>query len=430
MNSQKPRENTETIGKKDIEILKELACQVSEIARLPVHTQTISQWKRNNDLKPGRPLVWITEIPWHEVEQSGEIKFECENSFARSIEFNLKTLLYVWNHARTDIIIEPVYRIGYVVNDTGFGISPCQEYASHPPSKNTEVISRHFIPQIKDIDDVEKIKFPEISVDWEASKKWAKILDEIIGKYLPVELYGIGSIWFAPWDWLVTIAGVEESLFSLAARPDFAHAMIGRLVDAWLCRLEQYEKLGILSPNNGNFRIGSGGFGYTSDLPDIPFSTTGIKAKQQWGFVTSQIFSEVSPAMHKEFALNYEKKWLEKFGLTYYGCCEPLHNKIGILEEIENLRKISISPRADVKVAAEKIKNRYVISYKPNPAVFAVDNWDRNFVKNELRKAIEIMKENGCIVEVIMKDISTIRYKPQRLKDWTKIAMEVVHQFN
>ncbi|MCM8816071.1 MAG: hypothetical protein NC913_00945 [Candidatus Omnitrophica bacterium] len=134
--------------------------------------------------------------------------------------------------------------------------------------------------------------------------------------------------------------------------------------------------------------------------------------------------------MHKEFALNYEKKWLEKFGLTYYGCCEPLHNKIGILEEIENLRKISISPRADVKVAAEKIKNRYVISYKPNPAVFAVDNWDRNFVKNELRKAIEIMKENGCIVEVIMKDISTIRYKPQRLKDWTKIAMEVVHQFN
>ncbi|MCM8816070.1 MAG: hypothetical protein NC913_00940 [Candidatus Omnitrophica bacterium] len=243
MNSQNQKENFEGINQKDIEILRELACQVSEIARLPVHTQTISQWKRNNDLKPGRPLVWITEIPWHEVEQSGEIKFECENSFARSIEFNLKTLLYVWNHARTDIIIEPVYRIGYVVNDTGFGISPCQEYASHPPSKNTEVISRHFIPQIKDIDDVEKIKFPEISVDWEASKKWAKILDEIIGKYLPVELYGIGSIWFAPWDWLVTIAGVEESLFSLAARPDFAHAMIGRLVDAWLCRLEQWDRL-------------------------------------------------------------------------------------------------------------------------------------------------------------------------------------------
>jgi hypothetical protein len=27
--------------------------------------------------------------------------------------------------------------------------------------------------------------------------------------------------------------------------------------------------------------------------------------------------------MHEEFALQYEKRWLERFGLTYYGCCEP-----------------------------------------------------------------------------------------------------------
>lgn len=50
------------------------------------------------------------------------------------------------------------------------------------------------------------------------------------------------------------------------------------------------------------------------------------------------------------------KKWLEKFGLTYYGCCEPLHNKIEILQQVKNLRKISISPRADIKIAAKKFK--------------------------------------------------------------------------
>jgi hypothetical protein len=29
-----------------------------------------------------------------------------------------------------------------------------------------------------------------------------------------------------------------------------------------------------------------------------------------------------------------------------------------------------------------------------------------------------------CHVEIIMKDISTVRYKPERLWDWARIAME------
>jgi len=426
MNSQKNKTNFEDIKSSEIKILRELSCCISEISKLQQHCQTISEWKRMNDLKPGRALVWITEVPWNEIIESGEMVLLCENKFARDIEFHLRTTLYMWNNFPVDMIVEPVYRLPPVIYDTGFGVNIEAEYAD---SNSTGIISRHFVPQIKDKDDIKKIKFPEISVDWELTEKRKKIVQEIFGESLKVEIYGIGTIWFAPWDWLVMVAGVEETLLSLAERPDFAHALIDRFVEVSLYRLEQFEKLKLLSPNNGNFRIGSGGFGYTSDLPDIPFSTLGIKPEQQWGCATSQIFSEVSPAMHKEFALNYEKKWLDKFGLTYYGCCEPLHNKIEILKEIENLRKISISPRADVKIASEKIKNKYVISYKPNPAILAMEKWDTNFVKSELKKALAIMKENGCIVEIIMKDISTIKYQPMRLKEWAKIAHELAHQF-
>jgi hypothetical protein len=35
----------------------------------------------------------------------------------------------------------------------------------------------------------------------------------------------------------------------------------------------------------------------------------------------------------------------------------------------------------------------------------------------------------ACHVELIMKDISTLRYKPQRLWEWSRIAMEVVEEF-
>ena len=35
----------------------------------------------------------------------------------------------------------------------------------------------------------------------------------------------------------------------------------------------------------------------------------------------------------------------------------------------------------------------------------------------------------GCHVELIMKDISTVRYQPQRLWQWAEIAMEVAEEY-
>jgi len=131
--------------------------------------------------------------------------------------------------------------------------------------------------------------------------------------------------------------------------------------------------------------------------------------------------------MHEEFALQHELRWLERFGLTYYGCCEPLHKKIPILKKIPNLRKISISPWADLNQAVQNIGNQYVLSLKPSPAIFAVDDWDLDEARRQLVSSLE--KTKGCSVEVIMKDISTCRNEPQRLWDWAKMAQEVTEEY-
>jgi hypothetical protein len=47
----------------------------------------------------------------------------------------------------------------------------------------------------------------------------------------------------------------------------------------------------------------------------------------------------VSPAMREEFDITYMKKAMAPFGLVYYGCCEPLHNMIDIVEQIPNSAK-------------------------------------------------------------------------------------------
>ena len=236
---------------------------------------------------------------------------------------------------------------------------------------------------------------------------------EVFGDILTIEKRGIVHRWFAPWDELVEWWGVQEALMDLVMRPELVHQAMDRLVNAHLSRLEQWEKLNLLSLTGGNYRAGSGGPGYTDRLPQADFNPDRVRPIDQWGCATAQIFSEVSPEMHEEFAIQYERRWLERFGLNYYGCCEPLHNKIGILKTIPNLRKISMSAWADVEKMVEETDNAYVLSHKPNPAVFATDTWNPAQARKNLVEVLE--KTSGCVVEVIMKDISTVRYEPQRL---------------
>jgi len=75
----------------------------------------------------------------------------------------------------------------------------------------------------------------------------------------------------------------------------------------------------------------------------------------------------------------------------------------------------------------EAVGTDFVISRKPSPAIFAEDAWHPERARGELRDFLE--QTRGCHVELIMKDISTVRYQPQRLWEWTAIAMEVVEEF-
>jgi hypothetical protein len=226
--------------------------------------------------------------------------------------------------------------------------------------------------------------------------------------------------------------GADNVLLGLADRPEFMHALIDRVVSAHLAGLRQFEALGLIARNDRNVRIGSGGYGYTKDLPRAaPGTRTGPGPRDVpeapinlWGSATPQIFGSVSPVMHREFGLAYEKRWLERFGLAYYGCCEPLHNKIPILESLPNLRKISISPWADVAAAAELMRGRYVMSLKPSPAVLVGATFHEDAVREEL--AAKLAAARGCNVEIILKDISTVCHEPARLWQWARIARETI----
>lgn len=410
------------VSQKDREIIRRLAGQVAEIAALPVQQETIELWKALNGLDPVRPMVMIDQIPWHEMDVNGELELQTEDVLCRQIETVLRRRLYRWRHMPVDWAIDPVVDVPKVIHGTDFGIQ-VEEKTAITDARN-DVVSHYYLDQLQSEEDLEKIRYPQVTLDEEATALAEAKAHELLDGLLDVRMQGILPH-FAPWDQIVCWHGVEDSLADLALRPDFMHAIIARATDVHLALLDQLEEQGLLGW--GQTRIHCTG-AYTDELPAPGFDSERPRAKDLWTFAMAQIFVGVSPATHQEFELDYAKEWFSRFGLVYYGCCEPLHNKIDIIRQTPNVRKISMSPWVDQEIGAEAIGGDYVFSRKPHPALLAPDVWNPEAVEEDLRETIACCRRHGCPLELILKDISTVRYEPQRLWEWAEIAMRVVRE--
>jgi hypothetical protein len=320
------------------------------------------------------------------------------------------------------MIVDDFLTCPLMFHSTDFGIM--EEVDILKTSAEGDIVSRHFHVQINDVADLEKIKMPVVSHNREATELHYQAMCDVYKGIMPVKKVGQTHIWYTPWDFLIRWWGIENAMMDMIDRPELVHAGVERMVDAWMVELDQLDAQNLLSLDCNNTRIGSGGYGYTSELPGKDFDPSHVRPQNMWGCSNAQIFSEVSPEMQWEFAIEHDLRWLKRFGLTYYGCCEPLSGKMEQLKRIPNLRKISASPWCNSKQLVEQSGADYVLSRKPNPAVFAEDGFDPVRAKREMAEFLDIAK--GCPVELIMKDISTVRNHPERLWSWAEVAMEAV----
>jgi hypothetical protein len=417
------------ISEPETKVLRRLGERLAEIAALPIQQVTASNWRALNGLRPVKPLVWVDEIPWHEMDVNGELRLETTSAWARYHEWELRKLIYQWEHMPADMVVEPVAYSPLVVSNTGFGFTEDTDVVVTDTAST--IVSRHYKPQLRNDEDLERLRVPVVTHDSAASEQQYQQLRQIMGGALEVKKRGANGFCFVifPWDMLAQWWGLQELLVDLHDRPEFVHKAIDKMVNACLSTIDQLEAQDLLTLNNAYHRIGSGGLGYTDELPPEGFDPDHVRAKDLWIGVAAQLFSCVSPRMHWEFALQYELRILNRFGLTYYGCCDPLHRKMAMLERVPNLRKVSMNFLVNVDEAVGSVGNRYVFSYKPHPAVFATGTWDLDHARQELATVLAKAKAHGCFVEVIMKDISTVQYQPQRLWEWARMATEVAAQY-
>lgn len=408
------------------EVLRRLGGEIAEIAQLPVHKEKARMWQLLNDKKSVRPMVWINEIPWHEMNVNDELTLQCTNPWARGLENQLRKTIYQWKHMPGDMIVDDFIKCPLVIRNTGFGIEEKVRIAQ-TDAKNS-VVSREFEIQIREPEDIEKIKLPVVTHLEEETERNYHVMCDLFEGILPVKKVGQTHIWYTPWDFLIRWWGVENAMVDLIERPEMVHDIYERMVQAWMVELDQFDEQKLLSLDCNNTRVGSGGYGYTSELPGEGFTPEHVHPRNMWGCSNAQIFSSVSPEMHWEFAVEHDLKWLERFGMTYYGCCEPLDGKAEVLKRIPNLRKVSVSPWCDSGKAIENLGDRYVLSRKPNPAIFVMDEFCEAEAERQLREFLD-KTERRCNVELIMKDISTVKYHPENLWKWEKLAMRIVEEY-
>ena len=407
---------------KDKTIVRELAKRVAEIAALPVQKEKENMWRKLNALKPDRPMVMIDQVCWNEMNVNDELTLKCQDPECRGYEDLLKKTLYQWNHFPVDMVVEPFIRVSKAINNTGHGVSTKDTIAVSDPTNS--VVGHHFINQFETDADLEKIQQPVVTHDEAETARRLTVAHDLFDGIIDVAEEGYDPSYMTVWDPISFWMGVEGALYSLIDRPEFMAELVQRIVNNNLSMLDQLEEQGLLcGPKNLIHCTGA----WTDDLPAPGYDPKHPRTKDLWMCSMAQMFSTVSPAMHEEFEINPCMPLFERFGLVYYGCCEPLDRRLTEVRKIPNLKKISMSPWVDEELGASGIKGDYVYSRKPNPALLAWPNFNEQAVREHLQASVNVCARHGCPLELILKDISTVSYEPQRLWKWAEIAMETVN---
>jgi hypothetical protein len=403
----------------DRTILQDLGRRVAEVAALPAMAERRALWTRHNRLERVRPMILIfPEGAWQELMPEGTLR--CEGEEARRTEWDLRARLYAHEHFASDNVVEAEMVVGKAIRHSGWGLEVRR--VPRPEARGAFA----FDPVIKTAADLRKLRFPEIRHDEAATQARLADAHAVFDGILRVTLKGVAHVSFHMMNLYTGLRGLEEVMVDMLDNPGMLHDAMAFIEEGLRREMAQYEALNLFSLNNDNTYHSSGGVGYTTELPAPGFDPAHVRPRDLWASAEAQEMAQVSPEMHAEFALAYEKRLLAPFGLNGYGCCEDLTRKLDDVLTVPRLRRVSIAPSADVEACAAKLGRRSIFSWKPQPSML-VGGLDSDAVRRYLRHTLEAAR--GCVLEMILKDTHTCEHRPERFDQWSRIARELVGEF-
>ena len=407
----------------ELEYIRSLASQVLEITVSDEMTRRRNLWRNHNSLKLTSPPIFVRAFAAAEVPELNNLI--CTNPELRGFERRFKDILYRYS-LNDDSVFEPWYTVraafAYPASQStrwGFPIT-----VTRPDTKGAFI----FNPQIVKDGDIDKLVRPIHSVDEiktaEIYEKTREILKDIIP--VVIDRSPVYSSWTADISTdLAYMRGIEGMMWDMADRPEWLHKLVGFMSEGVLSVQDTAEAAGHFTLYSQENQAIS----YAAELPEPSADTTPVSRNSLWVFCASQETAVVSPAMWNEFILQYQKPIYSKYGLLSYGCCEDMTHKFPILKrEMKNLRRVAVTPWANLRSCSEQIGSDYVLSWRPSPSDAVSFGFDKIRAKNTVREAFQLAGKNRNHIDVTLKDVETVSHKPDSVRQYVKAVREVIDE--
>jgi hypothetical protein len=399
----------------DIALLRDLAARYMALCAEPVQQARRRLWRSHNSLKRTRPLIYARAFAWAEMPASQR---QCEDPFWHSYENTLRQHLF--RHGfEDDTIFEPWLTVQATRVCHGWGVSGKRMF-----SDEVRGAFKMDYP-IKTLDDIDTLRVPWHAIDEADTAERVARVTEALGDIIPVNVDRGPAyrMWTGDLSTdLGYLRGIEHFMMDMLDHPAWLHRLVKFMSDGVLKTHEEAEAAG----DWGLCAHENQAMPYAEELEAPAANVNGVTRGRLWGYMAAQEFTAVSPAMHEAFLLQYQLPILKPFGLVAYGCCEDLTRKIDMLRQIPNLRRIAVTPFADVARCAELIGSDYVLSYRPSPADMVSYGFDPDRIRGILTRDLDACRANACHVDITLKDVETVERDPDRIRRWVKLARRTI----
>lgn len=405
--------------KGEVQYLRGLANKVLLISKMPDQNKKRKKWAIHNALMGKEYMAFVyPDGAWDELLPKSAL--QCKSKLGRSLEHQLLVKLIRNKYIPDDVPIDGNIKINKVIHNSMWGVQLMV-------TKQAEQSGAwHHDPIIEKPSDWKQLKQPEVEYDDVKTNKLYEASGDALSDILEPELVGVTNFSFHMMHWYCDYRGLNNMMMDLIDEPNMVQDTIRFFTEGVKSMLKQYEDLNLISLNNDDTFFYTGGLGYTDELPAAEFNPNRVRLCDVWAAAEAQEFSSISPAMHEEFILSYEREVLKPFGLTGHGCCDDLSKKLDGVLKINNIRRIAVCPWANISEFTPRLGRNYIMTWKPQPAFLANEVFDEQSVYDELKTGIT--KARGGVLELILRDTHTCHNDPNRFTKWVQLAYRAIQE--
>jgi len=411
----------------DIQILRDLVQQYNEAISDSVYDERRALWRDHHSLKPTRPPVIASMGFWNVWcrDVFGNHNMQCEDPFYREYERTLRMWLF-HHEVGDDWILEPWLTVGASQREPRggwVGVWGLDVELHHSGVEGGAFkIARAPLQSWRDM---EKMTWPRHEIDEAATARNVARLQEAVGDLITIDINRGPVMQGFLADISTSLAylrGLEQLMLDMYESPRELHELLAFMRDGILENQRQAEAAGDFSLTCSHNQA----MPYGGGLED-PVANSGTRQRRDlWGFFAAQEYTLISPKFHDEFLYQYQLPIMANYGLTHYGCCEDLTQKIDMLKQAPNLRSIAVTPVGDLPKSVEQIGTDYAISWRPNPTDMVCADFNEQRIRRIIGEGLQAAQ--GTYLHIFLKDIETLQGENDRLRRWTEIVRSVIDE--